>query len=136
MKKKKGVKKENTTKKSDSKIHLKFLRNHNRSFAQKASDSLSKWVGSWAFILSFFVFLGLWMSANVYMWVQRWDPYPFILLNLVLSCLAAVQAPIILMSQNRAAQRDRIKAENDYHVNRKAEKEIQEIKRLLQRKLK
>ena len=82
MKKKKGVKKENTTKKSDSKIHLKFLRNHNRSFAQKASDSLSKWVGSWAFILSFFLFLGLWMSANVYMWVQRWDPYPFILLNI------------------------------------------------------
>jgi uncharacterized membrane protein len=135
MKKKKGVKKVEN-KKPEEKNILKIFKNHNRSFGQKASDSLSKWVGSWAFILSFFVFLGLWMTTNVYMWVQQWDPYPFILLNLVLSCLAAVQAPIILMSQNRAAQRDRIKSENDYHVNRKAEKEIQEIKRLLQRRLK
>ena len=58
------------------------------------------------------------------MWVQQWDPYPFILLNLVLSCLAAIQAPVILMSQNRAAQRDRLRAEYDYAINRKAGKEI------------
>jgi len=76
------------------------------------------------------------MSANVYAWVNEWDPYPFILLNLVLSCLAAIQAPIILMSQNRQSQKDRLKAEYDYKVNRRAEKEIREIKKLLQKKLK
>ena len=96
----------------------------NQTLGQKAADSLSKWAGSWAFIFFFFVFLALWMMANIYMWLQEWDPYPFILLNLVLSCIAAIQAPVILMSQNRAAQRDRLKAENDYQVNRKAEKEI------------
>ena len=102
-----------------------------KTFGQKASDKLSKWAGSWTFILSFFVFLGLWMVSNVLMWVREWDPYPFILLNLVLSCLAAIQAPIILMSQNRTAQRDRLKAEFDYKVNRTAEKEIREIKSIL-----
>ena len=101
------------------------------TIGQRASDTLSKWAGSWTFILSFFVFLGLWMAANVLMWVREWDPYPFILLNLVLSCLAAIQAPIILMSQNRTAQRDRLKAEFDYKVNRTAEKEIREIKSIL-----
>jgi len=64
---------------------------------------------------------------------KTWDPYPFILLNLVLSCLAAVQAPIILMSQNRESQKDRIRAQYDYAVNKKAEKEIQEIKNQLDR---
>ena len=73
------------------------------------------------------------MAANVYMWVQRWDPYPFILLNLVLSCLAAIQAPVILMSQNRAGERDRLRAEYDYKVNRKAEREIQELRKQLNR---
>ena len=97
------------------------------TLGQKAADFITKWAGSWVFILSFFVFLGLWMSANVYAWLQEWDPYPFILLNLVLSCLAAIQAPVILMSQNRSVQRDRIKAEFDYKINRKAEKEIQQI---------
>ena len=106
---------------------------HKRTIGQKAADSIAKWAGSWAFITLFFVFLGLWMAANIYAWTQEWDPYPFILLNLVLSCLAAIQAPVILMSQNRAAQRDRLKAENDYQVNRKAEKEIQEMIRQLNR---
>jgi len=97
------------------------------TLGQKAADFLTKWAGSWTFILGFFLFLGLWIAANVYAWLNQWDPYPFILLNLVLSCLAAIQAPIILMSQNRTTQRDRIKAEFDYRVNRKAEREIQEI---------
>jgi uncharacterized membrane protein len=104
---------------------------YRRTFGQKAADAVTKWAGSWTFILSFFIVLGLWVSANIFMWINQWDPYPFILLNLVLSCLAAIQAPIILMSQNRQAQRDRIKAEFDYRINKKAEKEIQEIKKML-----
>ena len=67
------------------------------------------------------------MLVNVYAWVNAWDPYPFILLNLVLSCLAAIQAPVILMSQNRQTQKDRTKMEYDYRVNRKAEKNIEKI---------
>ncbi|MBU0957662.1 MAG: DUF1003 domain-containing protein [Nanoarchaeota archaeon] len=109
-----------------------------RTFGQKAADALTKYAGSWVFIIFFFIFIGLWMAANVYMWVEQWDLYPFILLNLVLSCLAAIQAPIILMSQNRAAQRDRQTAAYDYAVNRKAEREILEIKKTvdaIQRKL-
>ncbi len=102
-----------------------------KTFGQRASDKLTKWAGSWTFIISFFIFLGLWMAANVLMWVKEWDPYPFILLNLVLSCLAAIQAPIILMSQNRQTQRDRAKADYDYKINIKAEQEIRQIRNLL-----
>jgi uncharacterized membrane protein len=109
---------------------------YKRTFGQKAADWVTKWAGSWFFIIGFFIFLFLWIVANVLMWINQWDPYPFILLNLVLSCLAAVQAPIILMSQNRQAQRDRIKAEFDYRINKKAEKEIREIKNLLLRRKK
>ncbi len=105
---------------------------------QKAADFLTKWAGSWFFILSFAVFLILWMILNTYFWFNYingnpFDPFPFILLNLILSCLAAVQAPIILMSQNRITERDRLRAEYDYQVNRKAEKEIREIKTQLTR---
>lgn len=104
-----------------------------RSVGQKAADFLTRYAGSWGFIIFFFVFLLLWMGANVYAWLNTWDPYPFILLNLVLSCLAAIQAPIILMSQNRQGEKDRIKAAYDYAVNRKAEKEIQEMQKQLNR---
>lgn len=106
---------------------------YKKTTGQKAADWVTKWAGSWYFIIGFFVFIIIWMSTNILMWIQEWDPYPFILLNLVLSCLAAVQAPIILMSQNRQAQRDRIRAEFDFRVNKKAEKEIQEIKKMLKR---
>jgi len=106
-----------------------------QTFGQRAADGIAKWAGSWVFIISFLIFLGLWMAANIYMWVNQWDPYPFILLNLVLSCVAALQAPVILMSQNRQSQKDRIKAEYDYRVNRKAERGIEEILKEL-RKLK
>jgi len=102
-------------------------------FGQRAADGLTKWAGSWVFIITFLVFLVLWMLVNVYGWVNQWDPYPFILLNLVLSCLAAIQAPIILMSQNRENQRDRIRSEYDYAVNRKAEREISQIQTQLER---
>ena len=104
-----------------------------RSFGQKAADNLTKYAGSWTFILSFIVFLGLWILVNIYAWISAWDPYPFILLNLVLSCVAALQAPIILMSQNRQSEKDRQKAEYDYAVNRKAEREIEQIQTQLNR---
>ncbi len=107
-----------------------------KTFGQRAADLVTKWAGSWTFILSFFVFIAIWMVLNIYLLIEYkmgkpWDPYPFILLNLVLSCLAAIQAPIILMSQNRTTQRDRLKAEFDYRINKKAEKEIREIRNLL-----
>ncbi len=110
-----------------------------RTIGQRAADWTSKWIGSWTFIILFLVFIALWIYVNIRFLIQYnlgapWDPYPFILLNLALSCLAAIQAPIILMSQNRQTQRDRIKSEHDYQINKKAEKEIQEIKNLLMRR--
>ena len=107
-----------------------------RTIGQRAADIITKWAGSWTFIILFFVFLTIWMITNgvfVLKYIQGnlTDPYPFILLNLALSCLAAIQAPIILMSQNRENQRDRIRTQFDYAINRKAEKEIKEIKNLL-----
>ncbi len=109
-----------------------------KTFGQKSADFLSKWAGSWIFIIGFFIFLGIWMATNGYFFLKyiqtgTIDEYPFILLNLVLSCLAAIQAPIILMSQNRQTQRDRTRAEYDYAINRKSEKEIQIIKKQLNR---
>lgn len=92
--------------------------------SQKASDAVAELLGSWTFIISVLVFLAVWMALNVVMVIKRWDPYPFILLNFVLSCLAALQAPVILMSQNRQAEMDRINAKYDYAVNRKAEREV------------
>lgn len=103
------------------------------TLGQRAADKLTTIAGSWGFIFSFFAFLGAWMAMNLVAWINHWDPYPFILLNLVLSCLAAIQAPIILMSQNREAQRDRLRSQYDYAVNRKAEKEIEEIRKQLSR---
>lgn len=99
------------------------------TFGQKAADSLALFAGSWTFILLFVGFLIVWMIFNGYVLLQYYsgepfDPYPFILLNLILSCLAALQAPIILMSQNRQAERDRVRSEYDYTVDRKAEREI------------
>lgn len=103
------------------------------TFGEKAADRLAQIAGSWGFILSFLIVLGLWMAANVYAWLNTWDPYPFILLNLVLSCLAAIQAPIILMAQNRQTQKDRQRSEYDYAVNRKSAREIDEIRKQLNR---
>jgi len=106
-----------------------------RTFGERASDALSNWAGSWTFILLFLVFLGIWMTLNVYAWIGDWDPYPFILLNLVLSCIAALQAPVILMSQNRQMQKDRAKMEYDYKVNRRAERLIEDILKRVKRKI-
>ncbi|MFL4975862.1 MAG: DUF1003 domain-containing protein [Microvirga sp.] len=99
-----------------------------RTFGQRVSDRIASFGGSWTFILSFFAFLVVWMAINVAIGLSRaFDPYPFILLNLVLSCLAAIQAPIIIMSQKRQEARDRLRAENDYRVNLKAELEIRHL---------
>lgn len=98
-----------------------------KTLGQKAADTITKWAGSWTFIILFFLFLAFWMAVNTY-WIifgRSWDPYPFILLNLALSCLAAIQAPIILMSQNREAQKDRLRAQYDYAVNRRSERKIE-----------
>ncbi|APX71560.1 hypothetical protein BTM29_02850 [Companilactobacillus allii] len=92
---------------------------------QKLSDAVARFGGSWGFIISFIVILIVWMAFNVVHFLGiNFDPYPFILLNLFLSCIAAIQAPIIMMSQNRQAQRDRFDAENDYRTNTKSEMEI------------
>ena len=103
------------------------------TFGEKAADKLSSWAGSWSFIILFLVFIGLWMFVNVMVYVQEWDPYPFILLNLVLSCLAALQAPVILMSQNRQSQKDRQKFDYDYLVNRRTERKIEVVQKQLNR---
>ena len=98
------------------------------SFRGNASDKLTAFVGSWTFILASAIFIISWVSINVYGWINSWDPYPFILLNLFLSVLAAIQGPIILMSHHRENQKDRIRAEYDYSVNRKAEREIEKLR--------
>ena len=99
-----------------------------RSLGERVSDHLASFGGSWAFLISFAVVLCLWMAVNVVLGAGRaFDPYPFILLNLVLSCLAAIQAPIIMMSQRRQETKDRLRSLNDYRVNLKAELEIRHL---------
>ncbi len=100
-----------------------------RTLGQYAADKMTEWVGSWAFIILLLVFMGIWIAVNLYAWFMVWDPYPFILLNFVLSTLAAIQAPIILMSQNREAERDRLTARYDYEVDRRAEAEVADMQR-------
>lgn len=96
-----------------------------QSFGDRVADAIARFGGSWVFILGFLAFLFVWTVANAFMLGQKsFDPYPFIFLNLVLSMLAALQAPIIMMAQNRQAERDRIDAAHDYEVNLKAEIEI------------
>lgn len=95
------------------------------TFGQKLADRVAAFGGSWTFIVAFFTFILLWMGVNIwFLTTQPFDPFPFILLNLILSCLAAIQAPIIMMSQNRQEQKDRQRGEHDYKINLKAELEI------------
>ena len=96
------------------------------SLGQRMADKIASFGGSWTFIIAFFSFLTLWIVANIWLLASNtFDPYPFILLNLMLSCIAAIQAPIIMMSQNRQGQKDRQRAELDYKINLKSELEIQ-----------
>lgn len=97
----------------------------NNSFGQKVADKVASFGGSWTFILSFLGLLTIWILINVVLFVNKgFDPYPFILLNLILSCVAALQAPVIMMSQNRTEERDRERAKKDYMINLKSELEI------------
>ncbi|MBB1194267.1 hypothetical protein DNC80_11395 [Flavobacterium sp. SOK18b] len=95
------------------------------TFGQKLADNVASFGGSWMFIITFFSFILIWMIINIwFLTTKPFDPFPFILLNLILSCLAAIQAPIIMMSQNRQEQKDRQRSEHDYKINLKAELEI------------
>lgn len=95
------------------------------TLGQRIADRVATFGGSWTFIIIFFSFLIVWMAINIWVFTAKpFDPYPFILLNLILSCLAAIQAPIIMMSQNRQEQKDRQRNEHDYKINLKAELEI------------
>jgi uncharacterized membrane protein len=98
------------------------------TFGQRVADQVATFGGSWIFIGTFFLVLATWIGINSLSTSLRpYDPYPYILLNLILSCLAALQAPIIMMSQNRIETRDRLRSENDYQVNLKAELEIRHL---------
>lgn len=122
----------NAIKKSDLISNHQFKENTNDSLGNKIADKIALFGGSWTFIISFIMFLLIWIGCNIYFLKNKgFDPYPFILLNLILSCIAALQAPVIMMSQNRQEAKDRERAKNDYMVNLKAELEI----RLLHEKL-
>ena len=113
---------------ADSKISVDPNKKREKyTVGQRAADAIAKFAGSWAFIFSFSAVLALWMLVNILLAVKAFDPYPFILLNLVLSCVAAIQAPLIMMSQNRQEEKDRRRAENDYKVNLKTEIMIEDL---------
>lgn len=102
------------------------VEDENLSLGQRMADKIARFGGSWKFIISFAVISMAWMLINIIS-LKAFDPYPFILLNLVLSCVAALQAPLIMMSQNRQEEKDRRRSENDYKINLKAELEIQQL---------
>jgi len=118
-------------------VRLRSTRNANEvieqeaTFGERIADAVARFGGSWTFIISFLVVLTIYTCINVTLGRSAWDPYPFILLNLILSMLAAIQAPVIMMSQNRQDQKDRVRGELDYDVNRRAEAEIQGLARKL-----
>ena len=100
----------------------------NWTYGEKLADKIASFGGSWTFLICFAIFLALWILVNTVVMVKHpADPYPFILLNLMLSCLAAIQAPVIMMSQNRQEAKDRLRSQNDYQVNLKAELEIRHL---------
>ena len=114
-------------------VRSRTMRNPNEvieeqsTFGQRVADSVARFGGSWSFIILFAVVLVVYSAVNVALQNRAWDPYPFILLNLFLSMLAAIQAPVIMMSQNRQDTKDRVRSELDYQVNRRAEAEIQSL---------
>ena len=102
--------------------------NEHLGLGQRVSDQVAAFGGSWKFIISFFVILTIWILFNVLAFgIFKFDPYPFILMNLILSCIAALQAPIIMMSQNRQEEKDRKRSENDYLINLKSEMQIRSL---------
>lgn len=103
------------------------------TLGQRIADGTSRVLGSWPFIIGQSIFVAAWVTLNMVAWFQHWDPYPFILLNLLFSTQAAYAAPVLMMSQNRQAERDRYQANSDYETNRKAECEIEDVQRDLAR---
>jgi uncharacterized membrane protein len=101
------------------------------TLGDRVADAFALTVGSWRFIIAQSVILAIWLLLNAIGWIRHWDPYPFILLNLMLSFQAAYAAPIIMMSQNRTSNLDRLQAKNDFEINQRAELEIEEILTLL-----
>ncbi len=97
------------------------------TLGQRAADTIARIVGSWRFIIAQSLLLTIWALLNITAWIQHWDPYPFILMNLLLSLQAAYTAPMIMMSQNRKAVRDRVEAHIDYEINQKTEIEVRDI---------
>ena len=110
----------------DKPIAINFDKAENRTVGEKLADKITEIVGSWKFIIGFCVFLFVWMMVNTYL-IFTVDPYPFILLNLVLSCIAAIQAPIIMMSQNREAKKESIKSTNEYKTTLKSELILEDL---------
>lgn len=109
-------------------VNINEMHNKTLTYGEKVADKIAVFAGSWKFIISFILIMISWIVLNsVYLLSRSFDPYPFILLNLILSCLAAIQAPIIMMSQNRQEAKDRLRSEHDYEVNLKAEILIEEI---------
>jgi len=108
-------------------VNVNELFEKKKTIGQKTSDKIAVIVGSWKFIIIQSIFLLCWAVLNVTAYVYHWDPYPFILMNLFLSLQAAYTAPILMMSQNRMAEKDRIEAHNDYQVNQKTEEEVRVI---------
>ena len=107
--------------------NVNVLLEERATFGERTADMVAKAVGSWRFIIAQTILLVFWVILNVTAWIQHWDPYPFILMNLFLSMEAAFTAPVIMMSQNRQTARDRIEARNDFLINQKAEEEIRAI---------
>jgi uncharacterized membrane protein len=118
-------------------VRVRAARNPNElieeqaTFGEHIADAVARFGGSWSFIIMFGIVLSVYVAANAILRGQAWDPYPYILLNLFLSMLAAIQAPVIMMSQNRQDKKDRLRGELDYDVNRRAEQEIQGLARTL-----
>jgi len=118
-------------------VRVRAMRNANEvieeksTFSERVADSMVQFGGSWGFIIGFLILSSIYTAINVGLRRAAWDPYPFILLNLILSLLAAIQAPVIMMSQNRQDRKDRVRSELDYAVNRRAESEIQGLARKL-----
>lgn len=116
-------------------IAINVDKEENRTIGEKVSDKLAEVAGSWTFIIIFVLFLIFWIVLNI-MAMQAVDPYPFILLNLVLSCISAIQAPIIMMSQNREAKKEKIKSNNEYKTTLKNELILEELHRKMDEILK
>ena len=118
-------------------VRIRAMRNANEvieaksTLSERIADSMVEFGGSWSFIIGFLILSSIYTAINIGLRKTAWDPYPFILLNLILSLLAAIQAPVIMMSQNRQDRKDRVRSELDYAVNRRAESEIQGLARKL-----